>query len=122
MAGAWWTRMREPAGLTLVADVRGRCAGFVCAMTPSRDDDATAQTAEIAALHVEPEHRRTGIGGVLMAAMTGAMRDRGFAAATLWVRADNVPAQELYAKLGWRPDGGRKSGGGGDQVRLRRRT
>jgi ribosomal protein S18 acetylase RimI-like enzyme len=120
LESAWWTRMEAPGGLTLVGDAGGRRAGFVCAMTPSRDDDASAGTAEIAALYVEPALRRAGVASALMGAMSDALRRRGFAEATLWVRADDPPVRKLYDKLRWRPDGGRKRVGGIEQLRLRR--
>jgi ribosomal protein S18 acetylase RimI-like enzyme len=119
LESAWWTRMEAPGGVTLVGEAGGRRAGFVCAMTPSRDDDASSGTAEIAALYVEPASRRSGVAGALMGAMTGLLRGRGFAEATLWVRADDPPARRLYDKLGWRPDGGRKRVAGVEQLRLR---
>lgn len=94
--------------------------GFCVAMTPSRDDDAPDDVAEIAALWTEPGHRRAGIAWDLMTAMQRALAQRGFRGATLWVRDDNAPARGLYRRLGWEQDGARKADADAPELRLRR--
>lgn len=78
--------------------------GFV-ATGPSRDDDATADTAEITALYVRPDVWRTGAGRHLGAAAVGRMREAGATTATLWVLAANRRARRFYESTGWSVDG-----------------
>ncbi|MCP3860149.1 MAG: hypothetical protein GY704_10890 [Phycisphaeraceae bacterium] len=37
------------------------------------------------------------------------MSDSAFSDATLWVVAENTGARRFYERLGWRPDGARRS-------------
>lgn len=125
-AATWrgWLEAPEPGWFTLVAAVEdGTIAGFCSAAAPSRDDDATERTAEIAATYVDPGRWRSGIGTGLLDAALGELRERGYRDATLWVLADNHPAQRFYARYGFAPDGleGRHDPTGG-QPTLRLRT
>ena len=73
-------------------------------------DGAVAGVARIAfargwagvfALHVEPEHRRTGVGTQLMGALADATRARGIRSVYLQVLKASSPAHGLYGRLGF---------------------
>ena len=109
------------AAFTLVAERRGRIAGFCAAMAPSRDADARPRTAEIGAIYVDPDAWRGGVGQVLMSAALERLASEGWEHATLWVLAGNERARAFYARLGFAQDGGRMPHRtGAPQIRLRR--
>ena len=106
----------------LVAEVDGRAAGFVAAATPSRDEDAGPDTAEVGALYVSPRLWRQGTGTALLEAAMERFGVAGFGEVTLWVLAGNEPARRFYTARGFRPDGGRRTGQTGKpEERLRAR-
>lgn len=57
--------------------------------------------AGISALHVAPEHRRSGVAGQLMGALADASRARGIRSVYLQVLKASSPARGLYAQLGF---------------------
>jgi N-acetylglutamate synthase len=58
--------------------------------------------AGITDVWVSPEHRRRGLGLVVMAAMLGHAAERGATTAYLQVRGDNRPGLAIYESLGFR--------------------
>jgi ribosomal protein S18 acetylase RimI-like enzyme len=58
--------------------------------------------AGITDVWVSPDHRREGLGLVVMAALLGWAAERGASTAYLQVRGDNTPALALYERLGFR--------------------
>jgi N-acetylglutamate synthase len=56
--------------------------------------------AGVSALHVAPEHRRTGVAGQLMGALADASRARGIRSVYLQVVQANSPARSLFEGLG----------------------
>jgi N-acetylglutamate synthase len=58
--------------------------------------------AGITDVWVSPEHRRQGLGSVVMATLLGWAAERGATTAYLQVRGDNPAALALYASLGFR--------------------
>jgi GNAT superfamily N-acetyltransferase len=68
---------------------------------------ASADTGEIHALYVAPDHWRRGIGAALLAAAHQALIAAGRDQAVLWVFAENGPARAFYAAHGYAPDGAR---------------
>lgn len=66
-----------------------------------------ADVAHITTLTVSEDVRRRGVATRLLVDLLREARARGAASATLEVRVDNVPAQRLYARLGFRPVGTR---------------
>lgn len=64
-----------------------------------------ADEAHITNVAVDPRYRRRGVALRLLVELLREARLRGVGAATLEVRADNVAARELYARLGFRPVG-----------------
>ena len=59
-------------------------------------------------LAVHPDFRRKGIAEALVTALVEALKERGSRCLTLEVRESNVPARNLYEKLGFRQIGLRK--------------
>lgn len=85
----------------VVAETGGRIVGY--AGLAAAADQADVQTIAVAA-----GYRRSGIGAALMdALLTEAVR-RGARSVFLEVRADNAPAQAMYARFGFEPLGLRR--------------
>ncbi|MHB8185262.1 MAG: GNAT family N-acetyltransferase [Dermatophilaceae bacterium] len=57
--------------------------------------------AGVSALHVAPDHRRTGVAVQLMGALADASRARGIPSMYLQVAQANSPARALYERLGF---------------------
>ena len=57
--------------------------------------------AGITDVWVSPDHRREGLGLVVMAAILGWAAERGATTAYLQVRGDNAPGLALYDRLGF---------------------
>ena len=108
---AQWRGFCRGDGLPMwVAEAGGAPVGFVAAGT-SRDEDAGADTAEVAALYVDPDHQRRGAGAALLRVAEDALRADGFARATLWTLAGNPGSRAFYERCGWRVEAARKDEG-----------
>ncbi|HUF60167.1 MAG TPA: GNAT family N-acetyltransferase [Actinomycetota bacterium] len=94
----------EPESGAFVVEVDGRIVGFA-SFGPSRDEDVPERTGEVPAIYVHPSMLGTGVGRELFGAATLALRDAGFAQATLWVLEANALARRFYEKAGWSWDG-----------------
>ena len=105
---------------TLVAE-RDVLVGFCSMMAPSRDDDAGAGTCEVAAVYVEPEHWREGIGSALLVTALQEVAATGWDDVTLWVFAENEAAMRFYRRFGFAADGAETwhERSGQKEVRLR---
>jgi ribosomal protein S18 acetylase RimI-like enzyme len=110
----------QPPAFTLVAEADGAAIGF-CSALPSRDDDATERTGEIAALYVDPRRWREGFGEALVDEALARMARAGWAEATLWVLEANDQALAFYRARGFAPDGarGEHEPSGRPELRLR---
>jgi GNAT superfamily N-acetyltransferase len=123
---SWRELLSDPDGrsFTLVAaggepGVEGFCAVAV----PSRDHDADALTAEVAATYVAPGRWRTGIGSALLRTALEELRSGGWREVTLWVFAENDRARSFYAKFGFEADGAeRRHKWSGRQIEMRLRA
>ena len=103
-----WKRVLSDGGYEIfVAEGDGRVAGFASA-GPTEDAEGTGTRGELFALYVEPTAWGKGLGSALLVRAEEALREAGFDEATLWVLKDNPRARTLYARAGWKPDGGRK--------------
>jgi GNAT superfamily N-acetyltransferase len=104
---AWDERLAQPERRpTFVAeDEAGSIVGFVSLATPARDDDVTPETAEIAALYVDPPSWRAGVGAALLETAWERLRREGFENAILWVLVGNEPARRFYERYGFVADG-----------------
>lgn len=90
-----------------VATVESKVVGMAV-WSPSRDEDATAATADVEAIYLDPPVWRRGIGHRLLQAVVGEIVDSGFTEATLWVLDTNERARRFYEAAGWQPDGATK--------------
>jgi GNAT superfamily N-acetyltransferase len=101
---AWFADPRPSSGVLVAEDDAGRVVGFAT-FGPSRDNDAPEGTGEVPAIYVEPEQIGTGIGRQLLEETASALREAGFARATLWVLEENESARRFYERVGWTWDG-----------------
>jgi ribosomal protein S18 acetylase RimI-like enzyme len=121
----WRSRLAEPQQRhgSFVAELEGRVVGFLF-WGPTEGIDATAETADVYAIYLDPDAIGRGIGRALLDAAVSDMMAAGFAAAVLWVLDTNDRARRFYERAGWRPDGGTKiedrEGGTLHEVRYRR--
>jgi len=94
----------DPRSGALVAERSGRIVGFA-SFGQSRDEGIRGGTGEVPAIYVEPSSLGTGVGRELFDAVTLALREAGYARATLWVLEENASARRFYEKAGWSWDG-----------------
>ena len=99
-----------PNGTTVfLGDIDGQLAGFVsCGPQRSEQPQADGYTGEIGAIYVLKVFHGRGLGRQLMGTAAARLRERGHAAAALWVLENNHRARRFYEQLGGRPVGGRK--------------
>lgn len=108
----WAERIGVDEWPVFVLEERGTSVGF-CQMVPSRDpDDDPGRVGHITSLHVLPNLRGKGYGRALLEHALAEFARRGFPEVTLWVLEQNRGARGFYEKLGFRPDGGRRTGPG----------
>ena len=82
----------------------------LCQFGPSEDDDHnTEEVGQIHRLYVHPAQQRIGIGRSLLTASVGHLRQDGAHTATLWVLETDQGARAFYERLGWKPDGTRRT-------------
>ena len=110
--------IRRGHALTLVEEWRGEIRGY--ALLFFRRGSRVGRLYSFA---VAPEHRGQGLAKVLLAAAERAAREHGASLMRLEVRADNVEAKALYARLGYRPIGSTAAyyDDGMDAVRMEKR-
>lgn len=80
----------------LVADIGGKVVGYVVTM------DVDKFTGKIVSIAVRKEFRRRGIGEALLRKAIERLKAKGKIKIALEVRISNIPAQELYKKLGFK--------------------
>lgn len=90
--------LRDYNSIGLVARVDGQIVGFVIGMIYV---DGRALQGHICTIEVLPNFRRQGIGEKLLQEIEEIFRQKMVKASALEVREDNVPAIELYRKLGY---------------------
>jgi len=112
----WWAAWAALDGRTDHADTAPAAARAVLTGSPDQVfasmevDGALAGVARaafahawagVSALHVAPEHRRTGVAVQLMGALADASRARGIRSVYLQVVQTNSPARGLFERLGF---------------------
>ena len=95
-AETWWAELAQAGRHYLVAhDADGTLVGYGGVLVNGSD-------ADIMTVAVGPQWQGRGYGGVLMGALLDLARAHGAQQVLLEVRADNVPAQKLYERLGFK--------------------
>ncbi len=93
--------LRNPAALYLILRMDGKIVGYAGGWF-------VVDEFHITNIAVEPEYQQQGFGRRLLHRLLAIARERGMRRVTLEVRANNMPAQNLYKKFGFRPVGIRK--------------
>jgi len=88
----------------LVALGAGSAIVGYAAIGPCPDPDATADTGEIHALEVHPEHRGTGHGSRLLTASIELLVSSGVSGAVTWVLLGDERRRAFFTATGWGPD------------------
>ncbi len=98
-----WLHKRDPEGF-LVAHLQEKAVGFVAA-DARWVDYRGERIGEIHELAVDDRYQGRGIGKALCLAGLAYLQDRGHRRFGLWVGEQNLRAQALYEKLGFRKVG-----------------
>lgn len=85
---------------TLIAEDTHGPVGFATT-APAEEPEV----GELAALHVDPDAWRLGIGRLLLSAARSRLANHGHKAASLWLLAGNSRGDAFYRADGWKPDG-----------------
>jgi GNAT superfamily N-acetyltransferase len=101
----WLGWLADEASSTMVAQSDGVVVGFSSMVLASRDEDAGPATCELAALYVDPDRWRLGIGRELLGAAVDAAQKEDCNEVTAWVLYANDAALAFYARAGFVPDG-----------------
>lgn len=101
----WRERLAAGDSTTLVATVDGLVQGWLVYGT-SRDADATAKTAEVYGLYVDPDAWRLGLGTALWHHATEQLNHGDIDSVTLWVLEANGRARRFYESIGFELDPG----------------
>jgi L-amino acid N-acyltransferase YncA len=94
----------DPRHQVFVADRQGRMVAYAV-IRPSQDEDADSSVGELDALYCDPSVWGQGVGRALMASAIEALRESGFAEATLWTSPANHRPRRIYEAAGWTLDG-----------------
>lgn len=97
----------EGVGLIVAEDPPGSIAGYV-GHSASRDPDALTGVGEVRTMFVHPSFWGSGVAGALITSCFDALRQRGFAEATVWSFLANERANAFYEKHGMQRDGARR--------------
>jgi GNAT superfamily N-acetyltransferase len=116
---AGWIEDAAEGTLIELAQQDRTVVGFACG-TVARDADVdSAVTGELAALYVDPDHQRRGVGGTLHDRQLDAFRKRGLRRAILWVLAANETGVAFYRQRGWAFDEATRASMGAEERRMR---
>jgi len=88
---------RSPDVLVALAD--NKAAGFI-AFGPLRQENASADQAEIWVINIDPPFWSQGIGTALMLAARQTLTGQGYRSVCLWVLQENSRARRFYEALG----------------------
>ncbi|GAB3247040.1 GNAT family N-acetyltransferase [Arthrobacter pigmenti] len=117
----WRRQIEAPRNGTgyLVAETRGRIAGFVIVGPPADDVDEAGtggngatgpgkDVGQLYAINLHPDLWAQGIGTLLLRRAEDRLRDLGYSTAYLWVEQSNERAITFYTGAGWAADGASK--------------
>ncbi len=94
-----WFSLHGPDHPVLVADAGGAVAGWA-SLSPWSDRAAYARAVEVS-VYVAEEHRRKGVGRLLLQSLIDAGCAHGFRALLARISADNEASVRLHAELGF---------------------
>ncbi len=94
-------RLENNQSVVLIAEVNGIVAGFA-QLYPIFSSVRLGTEWILNDLFVSPDHRRLGLGRLLVEACMAHARDTGALSLQLLTEIDNTPAQSLYEALGWK--------------------
>jgi GNAT superfamily N-acetyltransferase len=118
IATSWADSLAAGRSRLYVALVDGRVIGYA-GVGPERDPQAPANTGELYALFVHPDHWGTGAGRALTDAALADLRRTGCTAAWLWVLEANARARQFYTRYGFTETPDRTHSSLGDLPELR---
>ena len=99
-----YIRLQNAESVILVAeDAQQTLTGF-CQLYPTFCSVDATPIYSLYDLFVAPQHRKTGTGRVLLLAAEAQARRNGKSRMDLTTAKTNLPAQSLYAALGWKRD------------------
>ena len=100
-----WAELRSfiehPSSFTIVAEHGAAIQGFAVVRPVRRSVSGGNRALHILTIDVAPEHRRTGVGSILMRWIFEKAEQLGSAAIVLEVAVDNQAAQEFYKRQGF---------------------
>ena len=90
-------------GTVLVADVDGRIVGYVFAgVEPENWKELRHEAGYVHDLVVDESARRGGVGAALLESAIAWFQSRGVTRVMLWTAPQNVQAQSLFRRMGFR--------------------
>jgi|TARA_B110000495_G_C22985976_1_gene580093 ribosomal protein S18 acetylase RimI-like enzyme len=98
-------RISAKESFILVAEIKGKSVGFT-QLYPFFSSVQTTRLMVLNDLFVVPEVRRKGVAKKLMDAAVKLANEEGCGGLILETTEDNVQAQSLYKKLGWKEETG----------------
>jgi ribosomal protein S18 acetylase RimI-like enzyme len=102
---AWFlgTQLDKPDAVVLVAERAGEVLGYVFAGIEARSwMELRDEAGFIHDVVVEESARRSGVATRLIEEASAWLEERGAPRVMLWTAQANIPAQRLFAKLGFR--------------------
>ena len=97
------TRFEHGQSVVLLAESQGQAVGFT-QLYPSFSSVSMARVFVLNDLFVAPTARRLGVGKALLTAAADHARQLGAVRLSLTTNVQNLPAQALYASIGWERD------------------
>lgn len=110
--GQWTREIRENIegladdSFSWVATEGEGVVGSCYVAAPGRDEPAGSAVAELAAIYVDPDRWRQGIGGMLLSEAIREAQGRGYREMKLRTFERNAAAQSFYRRHGFEADGG----------------
>ncbi|MES2581965.1 MAG: GNAT family N-acetyltransferase [Pseudomonadota bacterium] len=98
------SRLQNAESVILVAEDASRTITGFCQLYPTFCSVDATPIYSLYDLFVAPQHRKTGTGRVLLLAAEEQARLNGKSRMDLTTAKTNLPAQALYAALGWKRD------------------
>ena len=98
------TQLKKPNVIILVADRDGKVIGYTYSGVEGNDYMALRGPAGVVYdIVVDPDHRKQGVGRLLLDATLKALKARGAPRAVLSTAERNTDAQRLFDRAGFRP-------------------